>query len=57
MNKINKITLDLSDEHDIDLITVSYEDGTTKELTLDDYDIYPGLQAMWDEFNSTINYL
>ncbi len=55
MNKINKITLDLSDEHDIDLITVSYEDGTTRELTLDDYDGSPALQAMWDEFNSTIN--
>lgn len=57
MNKIKKITLDLSDEHDIDSITVSYEDGSTKELTLDDYDIHPGLQAMWDEFNSTINYI
>jgi len=57
MNKIKKITLDLSDEHDVDSITVSYEDGSTKELTLDDYDIYPGLQAMWDEFNSTINYI
>jgi len=55
MNKINKITLDLSDEHDIDSITVSYEDGSTKELTLDDYDVSPALQAMWDEFNSTIN--
>lgn len=45
-----KITLQLSEEHDLDAITIN-----GKEYTLDDYDELPWLQAFWDEVNAAID--
>lgn len=45
-----EILLSISEEHDIDTITIN---GT--EYTLDDYDELPWLQAFWDEANAAIN--
>lgn len=45
-----QVLLNISEEHDIDTITIN---GV--EYTLDDYDKLPWLQVFWDEVNSIIN--
>lgn len=45
-----KITLQVSEEHDLESITIN-----NIEYTLDDYDKLPWLQVFWDEANAAIN--
>ena len=45
-----KIILEISEEHDLNSITIN---GI--EYTLDDYDTLPWLHVFWDEANSLIN--